>query len=71
MQLTPEEISRLSPKERLDLIDQLWESLDASAIPIPPLQQAELARRLANLDDDRSQTVTWESLKADLAQRCP
>jgi putative addiction module component (TIGR02574 family) len=71
MQLTPDEITRLSPDERLALIEQLWDSLDDDQVPLTPAQQAELQRRLATLDHDRTQSVTWETLKAELAQRCP
>ena len=71
MQFTSDEIERLSTRERLHLIEQLWDSLSDTDVPVPTAQQAELERRLATLDDDRSHAVTWESLKADLAQRCP
>jgi putative addiction module component (TIGR02574 family) len=71
MQLTPDEISRLSPNERLALIAQLWDSLKDDQIPLTTAQQAELERRLTRLDHDRAQSVTWETLKAEVAQRCP
>jgi putative addiction module component (TIGR02574 family) len=71
MQLTPDEITRLSPDERLALIAQLWDSLDSDQIPLTMAQQEELERRLARLDDDREQSVTWDALKAELEQRCP
>jgi len=71
MQLTPDEITRLSPDERLALIAQLWDSLDDDQIPLTTAQQAELESRLATLDHDRAQSVTWETLKAELEQRCP
>ena len=71
MQLTQDEITRLSPQERLTLIEQLWDSLTDADIPLPPAQRAELERRLATLDRDRDEGVTWESLRAELAQRCP
>ena len=69
--LTQEEIVRLSPQERLDLIGQLWDSLDDSRIELPVAQQTEIARRLESLDVDRQQAVTWEQLRAELAKRCP
>jgi putative addiction module component (TIGR02574 family) len=69
MQLTPDEISRLSPAERLSLIGQLWDSLADEDIPVTPTQRNELERRLATLDHDRAQSVTWDSLKAELARR--
>ena len=71
MQLAPDEITRLSPDERLALIAQLWDSLDDDQVPLTTAQQTELERRLATLDHDRAQSVTWEILKAELEQRCP
>jgi putative addiction module component (TIGR02574 family) len=69
--LTRSEITRLSPEERLTLIGQLWDSLHDSEIPLPPAQQAELSRRMASLEQDRSQAVNWEQFRAELARRCP
>jgi putative addiction module component (TIGR02574 family) len=42
-----------------------------AALRISPAQQAEMDRRLATLDQDRAQSVTWQDLKAELEQRCP
>jgi putative addiction module component (TIGR02574 family) len=70
MQLAPDEITRLSPDERLALIAQLWDSLDDDQVPLTTAQQAELERRLMTLDHDRAQGVSWETLKAELEQRC-
>jgi putative addiction module component (TIGR02574 family) len=66
MQLTQDEITRLSPDERLSLIAQLWDSLEDHQVQVTPAQQAELERRLATLGDDRGQSITWEALKAEL-----
>jgi putative addiction module component (TIGR02574 family) len=71
MRLTPDEIVRLSPQERLDLIEQLWDSLSDEDVPFTAAQTAELERRLATFDDDRANAVTWDDLKAELARRCP
>jgi putative addiction module component (TIGR02574 family) len=69
--LTPNEIVRLTPPERLALIAQLWDSLENEQLPLTSAQQAELEHRLASLDEDRRDGVTWASLKAELEQRCP
>ena len=69
--LTPDEIVRLSPPERIALIAQLWDSLDNNHLPLTGAQQAELESRLASLDQDRLNGVTWTALKAELEQRCP
>lgn len=69
--LSPDEISRLSPEERLALIGQLWDSLHEAEVSLSTAQRAELDRRLSTLDQDRAQAVTWEQLQAELARRCP
>lgn len=69
--LTLDEIVRLSPPERIALIAQLWDSLDADHLPLTGAQEAELERRLSSLDQDRQNGVTWTALKAELEQRCP
>ena len=69
--LTPDEIVRLSPPERIALIAQLWDSLDDDQLPLTGAQQAELESRLTSLDQDRQNGVTWAALKAELEQRCP
>ena len=68
--LNSDELARLSPEERLALIGQLWDSLGDSDVPLPEAQKAELARRISSFDQDRSQAVTWEQLRAELARRC-
>ena len=63
------DIARLTPQERLDLISRLWDSLDASDIPLTPAQEAELDRRLASLDQDIAHGSTWEQIEAELDRR--
>lgn len=67
--LTRDEIRRLSPSERLMLIGDLWDSLDDATVT--PAQASELERRLAGLDDDLTEAVTWDQLRAELAARAP
>ncbi len=69
--LTQDELSRLTPPERLALISQLWDSLEENQLPLTAAQQTELDRRLASLDQDRREGITWAALKAELEQRCP
>jgi putative addiction module component (TIGR02574 family) len=69
--LTHDELVRLTPPERLALISQLWDSLEDDHLPLTGSQRAELDRRLATLDQDRREGVTWAALKAELEQRCP
>jgi len=45
---------KLSPEERLDLIGEIWDSLDQEPLPLSPELQAELGRRLADLERNPS-----------------
>jgi putative addiction module component (TIGR02574 family) len=56
--LTPDEIVRLTPPERLALIAQLWDSLEYEQLPLTSAQKAELERRLISLDEDTRNGVT-------------
>ena len=67
--ITHDEITRLSPEERLTLIGELWDSLDPVDVPVTPTQRAELRRRLDTFEQDRSGGITWEQLRAQLARR--
>jgi putative addiction module component (TIGR02574 family) len=69
--LNHDELVRLTPPERLALISQLWDSLEDHQLPVTAAQQAELDRRLATLDQDRRDGITWAALKTELEQRCP
>lgn len=71
MHLKQDEITRLSPDERLALISALWDSLDDTQVPLTTAQAAELEHRLTTLDHDRTEGVTWDALRAELEQRCP
>ena len=46
---------KLSPEERLDLIGEIWDSLENEQMPISPELQAELDRRLADLERNPSE----------------
>lgn len=57
------DIDSLSPDERLDLIEDLWDSLAATPekIPLTAAQRAELDRRLDRLESSEAvQGVTWD-----------
>jgi putative addiction module component (TIGR02574 family) len=69
MHLSIDEINRLSPPERLTMIEQLWDSLKDSDVAVTAAQREELDRRMDSFENDRKHGVSWESLKAELAQR--
>jgi putative addiction module component (TIGR02574 family) len=63
------ELARLSPRQRLDLIEALWESLDDKDVPVTEVQRAELDRRIAGFEQDQEQSISWDQLSAELRQR--
>ena len=48
------DIEKLSPDERLELLEELWDSLrkEPSSVPLTTAQQEELDRRLDDLEAD-------------------
>ncbi len=46
---------KLSPEERLDLIGEIWDSLENEQMPISPELQVELDRRLVDLERNPSE----------------
>ena len=65
------DIDKLSPDERLDLIEELWDSLsaDPSKIPLTDAQAKELDRRLDEMDKDNTLGIAWETVLAQIRER--
>ena len=63
------ELARLSPRQRLELIERLWESLEDEDLPLTETQRAQLDRRIEGFDQDREPSIPWERLKAELRER--
>ena len=61
----------LSPAEKLQLVQDLWDDLAAipADVPIHDWQKEELARRKANLMDKPSSGVSWQDVKARIRSR--
>lgn len=61
----------LSPSEKLQLVEDLWDDLAATpeAIPVHDWQKAELARRKANLVKNPVSGLTWEEVKRRVRSR--
>jgi putative addiction module component (TIGR02574 family) len=67
--MTTDEIARLSPRERLDLIAELWDSLSPEDVTLTPAQEAKIHRRLRTFDDDVKTTKTWDSFESELTRK--
>jgi putative addiction module component (TIGR02574 family) len=69
MHISEQELVRLSPQERLTLIEQLWDSLADGDVPVTASQRAEIERRMADFPNDSLHAITWDELKAELLKR--
>lgn len=64
-------VFNLSPAEKLQLVEDLWDDLSAEPenVPVHDWQIEELHRREANLKRHPESAVTWEAVKAKLRDR--
>ena len=55
----------LSPAEKLQLVEDLWDDLACTpnAVPVHEWQKQELARRKANLANHPASGLSWEHVK--------
>jgi putative addiction module component (TIGR02574 family) len=64
------ELMQLSVEDRLDLVQDLWDSIPAEKFPpLSEEQMAELDRRLAEHERDPSRASPWEEVRARLWSR--
>jgi putative addiction module component (TIGR02574 family) len=63
------DFSHLTPDERIELAEQLWDSLDPSAVGPDDAQVAELRRRRAALAADDDPGEPWEQVLDEIRER--
>lgn len=61
----------LSPPEKLQLVEDLWDELAATPrdVPIHQWQADELSRRKANLTSKPAASVSWDEVKSRIRSR--
>jgi putative addiction module component (TIGR02574 family) len=61
----------LSPAEKLQLVEDLWDDLAASpaAVPVHDWQTEEIARRKANLMNNPASGLSWDEVKQRVRTR--
>jgi putative addiction module component (TIGR02574 family) len=64
-------IFELSPSEKLQLVEDLWDDLASTpeAIPVQAWQKEELERRKANLLNNPALGLTWEEIERRVRSR--
>jgi putative addiction module component (TIGR02574 family) len=70
MALPQLDIDRLSPDERIQLAEELWNSLHAEPceVPLTPAQEDELDRRLDAYHEDRTPGEPWRDALAKIGK---
>ena len=65
------DIASLSAEEKLQLLEQLWDSVSATphAVPLSAGQREELDRRLDELDHDGLVGIPWNEVYRRIADR--
>ena len=71
MSVRIEEILSLSVKERLELIEEVWDSIasDPGSIPLTSAQRSELDRRKCEHRNDPSAARPWPEVRDRLQNR--
>jgi putative addiction module component (TIGR02574 family) len=72
MDVKSDSIFDLSPPEKLQLVEDLWDDLAAtpSEVPVHEWQKQETARRKANLKSKPGSGLSWDQVKQRIRSRC-
>ena len=62
------EFRHLSVAERIQLVEDIWDSIaeHPEAVPLTDAQRAEIERRLAEHRRDPTSAIPWEQVRAEL-----
>jgi putative addiction module component (TIGR02574 family) len=63
------QIENLSAAENVELLDAVWESLEADALSLTEAQRAELDSRIVRHEQNPSDVVPWEQVRAGLYKK--
>ena len=71
MNLDDVSVFDLTPAEKLQLVEDLWDDLAAtpSDVPVYDWQKDELARRKANLMSNAASGLSWDEVKRRVRSR--
>jgi putative addiction module component (TIGR02574 family) len=64
-----EQIHNLTAAEKAELLDEVWESLEADAMSLTDAQRGELDSRIERHEKNPSDVIPWEKVRSDLFKR--
>jgi putative addiction module component (TIGR02574 family) len=65
------QIKILSPAEKAELLDTVWESLKGDSASLTDAQRAELDYCIARHEQNPSDVIPWQEVRAGLRNRDP
>jgi putative addiction module component (TIGR02574 family) len=67
----PADLSAMSVDDRIELVQVIWDSIAAETekLELTAAQKRELDRRIADLDAQPDNVLTWEEIKARVRGR--
>ena len=63
------QIENLSTTEKVELLDAVWESLDADGLSSTETQRTELDSRIARHEQNPADVIPWEQVRAGLFKK--
>ncbi len=63
------QINSLSAAEKAELLDTVWESLEADAVSLTDAQRAELDYRIARQEQNPSDVIPWQQVRSNLFKK--
>jgi len=65
-----QELLQLTPAERIELAQELWDSVESGEFPpLTPDQMAEIDRRIEAHEKDPGRAIPWEEVRERLRAR--
>jgi putative addiction module component (TIGR02574 family) len=65
-----QELLQLSPAERVEIAQELWDSIEEADLPpLTPAQTEEIHRRIAEYERNPSRAIPWEEVRERLRAR--
>lgn len=64
-----QQIETLSASEKAELLDAVWVSLEADSLSLTDAQRAELDRRIERHEQNPSDVIPWEQVRASLFKK--
>ena len=63
------QINSLSPAEKAELLDTVWESLEADAMSLTDAQRAELDYRITRQQQNPTDVIPWQQVRVGLFKK--